>query len=314
MLVEKKTESQIEVSEPQVASILDRRKQLKRQRRVRFWQTVWRTGAILGLTVTLGWGLNQPEWKVRSLEQVTILGHSQVSTETLQALLPITYPSSLIQIQPQAIAQQLTTKAHIETVTVSRQLFPPQVSIVVQERLPVAKTTCNQCVLSTLNTQQFKPSNTWLIDATGVPLPLSSYPALSRTQSLPELSLKGFLKRPQTSTQANNIVDIDKSLKKQWQAAFPQLHQSPLKIREVDWQDPNNLKITTELGLIHLGKFSNKLKLQLQVLDKMRSLASDIDIKTLNYIDVSDPEHPILELKPSSAKSKNPASVSQFMQ
>lgn len=205
MVVEDSEDLSVEQPSPKVESILDRRKQLKRQRRNRFLQSIWRTGATFSLTVALGWGLSQPEWKIRSLDQINILGNTQLSTQTLERLLPVTYPSSLIRIQPQAIATQLKTYGHVERVLVSRQLLPPKVNIVIQERSPVAKARCNGCVLLHKGQAPFEKSDLWLIDAAGVVLPLESYPELKRNQSLPQLEIDGYLLPDQSGTPSRAV-------------------------------------------------------------------------------------------------------------
>lgn len=289
---------------PKVESILDRRNQLKRQRRNRFAQSLWRMGATLGFAVALGWSLSQPEWKIRSLRQINILGNTQLSTQTLERLLPITYPSSLIRVQPQAIAHQLQSYAHVEQVTVSRQLFPPQVNIVIQERSPVAKTHCGGCILAYEGQFPFPKSDTWLIDSAGVVLPVESYPDFKGKQALPSLNIDGYVTKLKPSEQSKALegkpIAMNVTKQRQLQKMLPLLLGSPTSIQQIDWRDPTNLKLRTSLGMVHLANASEHpqtLKKQLEALDKMRSIPNKIDLKTVAFLDLSDPDHPMFELK-----------------
>ena len=309
-------------SESQVNQILGRRRQLKRQRRVRFWQATWRTLATIGLTVGLGWTLTQPEWQIRQPSQVKIItvnGKPPRSRETLEQFLELSYPVSLMQLRPQAIANQLETRAHISKAIVRRQLFPPRLIISVQEHDPVALTRCDRCVLVTdptrPNAVSLGPDPVWLLDHRGVALPLSSYPHLSAGQPLPPLEVVNVLKPlPEPATQSLTLsaeagpvqgMAIDGLKQRQWQQMYPTLHKSPVKIVKVGWQPSNTLILTTQLGQVHLGPYGPKLGQQLRVLDQMRSLPNAVDPSQIAYIDLEQPERPVLELRnPSPSKPK----------
>ena len=312
MAVEENGDSVAEQPVQKVESILDRRNQLKRQRRNRFLQSSWRIGFTLGLAAALGWGLSQPEWKIRSLNQIKVLGNTKLSTQTLERLIPVTYPSSLIRIQPQKIAGQIKNYSHVERVTISRQLFPPQVTIVVQEREPVAQAKCNGCALTYDGQSLFGKSNRWLIDSQGVVLPQESYQNLD-PKMLPTLEIDGYLHPPSAESQPEKIdgkpVTTSVNQQKKLQKMLPLILKSPVEIKRVDWRDPNNLKFHTALGTVHLAdptQSPKQLQAQLQALDKLRSLPSKIDLKTVAFLDLSDPQYPTLELK---AKPKQPQPI-----
>ena len=305
----------------QVISILDRRRQLSRRRRVRFWQAVWRTSTILGVTAVLGWAVSQPEWQVQTAEQVKFVGNTSLSQETLDKLTPLHIPTSLIRIRPRAIARQLQEKAHIRSVSVSRQLLPPRVNIFIQERSPVARIDCGACTLEHLESLGFSPSPTLLIDTEGIVLPVSSYQGL-KTEALPSLVVRGYLNRKRSNnapgrpatqpasaqgTDPGGSLTLNPNKQRQWRAMISHLLQSPISIHEMDWRDPQNLKLNTPLGWVHLGSDSKQLPEQLQALGKMRSLGTKIDLKTIAYIDVSTPEDPVLELKSPIKKQLPPS-------
>ena len=300
MVVEENEDLNVGQPLQKVDSILDRRKLLKRQRRNRFLQKLWRTGAISGIAIFLGWGLHQPEWKIRSLDQVTILGNTQISTQTLETLLPLTYPSSLIRIQPQSITQKLKNFAHIDKVSVSRQLFPPQVTVVIQERPPIAKVQCLKCQLVHNNETTFPANSVWLVDQEGIALPLDSYPEMKRKQSLPLLEIDGyFTRQKKAQAQTEKRVTIDPDRQAQAQIILPLLLQSPVSIQRLDLRDKGNLKIKSTLGWVHLSEFKNSGQLiaQLKSLDQLRSLPNKVDMTNIEAIDLSHPMKPTLKLK-----------------
>ncbi|MEM9136578.1 MAG: FtsQ-type POTRA domain-containing protein, partial [Cyanobacteria bacterium P01_F01_bin.42] len=239
----------IKVEQVLLDPILDRRNLLKRQRRNRFLESVWRTGFICALSVSLGWGLSRPEWKVHGPEQVRILGNTQLSDQALFQLMPIAYPTSLIRVQPQKIARRLTDYAHVEQVSVSRQLFPPQVTVVIQERSPVAKARCIDCVLVHPGQTPFPKSDWWLIDKAGVVLPWDSYPELKQSRSLPDLEIEGYL-QPHPSEQSKSVT-IDPKQQQRIKALLPSLMMSPVAIKHLDLRETENLKLKTALGLVH---------------------------------------------------------------
>lgn len=307
------------VSEPQLGQILDRRKQLKRQRRLNFLRATWRTIIITGLTTTLGWVLTQSEWKIQQVSQVEFKGNQQISTQTLEQLLPLTYPTSLIQIQPQAIAQTLQDRAHIQKATVTRQLFPARLTVTVQERAPVAVTACDRCQLMTETASadhaKLSPANLWLIDAKGVALPLETYGELQQSGRLPQLSLQNFFQPPPQSAQTSaeaaqqsldkepfQPVVLNPDRQRQWQQIYPILRQSSVTVSALNWQQTDQLVLSTELGQVHLGTYGPQLTDQLRALERLRSLPGAVNVKQVAYIDLRDPERPVLEMRESQNK------------
>jgi cell division protein FtsQ len=305
-------------SDTRVVSILDRRKQLKNQRRSQFLQSTWRTCAILSCAIGLGWLFSKPEWQLRNTNQVQILGNSQISSQTIEAFLPLSFPTSLLRVKPGDIKASLKKHTHLDQVFIKRQLFPPHVDIQVQERLPIAVTTCRRCVLvaNWVEGQPITlgPTDLWLLDAQGIPLPYESYPKLRQVSKIPELVATGYLK-PLTAENAKTIkikdlpaqvtlVSVDSTLQKQWQQALKTVNSSPVKIHELNWSDPNNLQFKTDLGLIELGPFSDKIPAQIRALDQMRSLPQSTDFKKIKSIDLQDPKQPVVELNASTPSSK----------
>ncbi len=302
-------------SDNRVVSI-DRRKQLKRQRRSQFWKATWRTSATLSFALGLGWLFKSPGWQVQKASQIKIVGNRQLSTQALETFVPLTFPTSLLRVKPIEIKAMLEQNTHVDQVLVRRQLFPPRIVIQVHERPPVAVATCLGCLLVVKNSATAQPitvgpADLWLLDDQGIPLPLESYPKLGQTNKAPELVVSSYLK-PLTPQQAKavslknisgqpTLVTLDSNRQKEWQTLFAPLHSSPVKIQELDWQNPNNLSLKTELGVVQIGPSSSKISEQLGALDRMRALHQTVDAKKIKLINLEDPKNPSLEVNPVSS-------------
>jgi cell division protein FtsQ len=305
-------------SESQVDLIRDRQRQLKRQRRNRFLQATWRSVVILGLALGLGWAVSQPEWKLRQQSQITITGNEKLSTSSLQALLPFSFPLSLIRLEPRQIETTLQQHAHVQQVLVSRKLFPPRATIFVKERAPVAMTRCDRCLLITdpndPEALKIGPADLWILDDQGVALPAQSYPAFAKSQALPTIAMNNFLSplpekaaapfKAVTASQRAKLVFLPTNKQSQWQRMYRVLKNSPvittdspIQLSSIEWQDLENLKLQTKLGEIHLGPYSRRFAKQLKALDEMRSLSNTIDTDQVVYINLQNPDQPDLEMR-----------------
>ena len=299
----------VETYSKSVVSILDRRKQLKQQRRSQFLQSFWRTFAIFGGVLFMGWFFSRPDWKIRQAGQVQIIGNSQLSTRTLETFLPLSFPTSLLRIQPNAIRAALEHHTHVEKVWINRALFPPHITVKVQERSPVALAFCSGCVfVADLNAQPVPlgPTNLWLLDTQGIPLPYESYPKLQQSGTIPSLTVSGYFNplTPEKGKQIQgklpkgltNIVEVRPETQVHWKSIFEMVSRSPVKISGLDLGNPEDLTLKTEFGLIRLGPYSPKFAEQLQALDQMRALPQRLNLQKIKSIDLTEPKHPVVEL------------------
>jgi cell division protein FtsQ len=298
-------------SDTQVISMSDRRRELKRQRQSKLWKSTWRTTAALGFTLGLGWLFNKPGWQITKASQVAIAGNTQISTQTLETFLPLTFPTSLLRAQPGTIKTMLERNTHADSVSVNRQLFPPRILVQIQERSPVAIATCPNCLLVVQNPASSQPitigpSDLWLIDDRGIPLPYGSYPKLGSTSKAPDLAVTGYLK-PLDAQQAKavplkntpgqpTLVALDSDLQKAWTSAYLPIRRSPVKIQQIDWQKPASLNLKTELGIVQMGPIGSNISEQLLALDRMRALPQTVDPKNIKFINLENPKNPMIEL------------------
>lgn len=269
------------------SDLAQRRQKLRRQRRVRFLQTIWRFAAVGGIAGSLVWITTLPIWLLHEPGQIKVEGNRFLQTETIRSLLPISYPQSLLYLEPQKIVEQLKVKAPIAEATVSRQLFPPGLTVRVQERYPVAIALLTPGDTKFLNRQAMQDkaaaSRVWLLDEQGINIPLENYALLERSVKLPNLK----------------IIGDQESYRVYWSTIYQHTSRSPVKISEINFQNPANLVLTTELGIVHLGSYTSRFPQQIRTLDQMRKLPTQTNLSQIAYIDLRNPQAPMLQTKRS---------------
>jgi cell division protein FtsQ len=315
-----------------------RRRQLRKNRRNRLLQTSWRSVAVLGLAAGTVWVVIQPNWVIHRAEQVKIEGNRFLATQSIRSLLPIQYPQSLLRIQSSLISDTLTTKAPIAEAIVERHLFPPGLVIKVREREPVAQAIYGSSGkpnnanffkdpkdskdskqpdskptdLKSIDPKpkESKPTDKAdsakaagdkaavenaqpdaFLDENGMLLPLDSYSELNQGIRLPDLKVVGN-------------PDVYKN---PWGSFYPIVRRSPMKIQIIDWQNPSNLRLKTEIGWVNLGPLSRNFALQVRSLDKMRQLPKRLPPDQIDFIDLRNPNNPTIQLKNGRSSTPKPA-------
>jgi len=272
--------------------LAQRRQKLRRQRRVKLVQTIWRLVAVASLAGGLLWVSTHPIWLIRDANQVKIEGNQFLPTQTVRTLLPLTYPQSLLRVEPQAIAQQLKTKAPIADVVVSRQLFPPSLIIRIRERYPVAITLASPADAQLLNQPPPKgqpiANRVGLLDENGVTISFDAFLLAEQSVKLPQL----------------RVIGDSQVYRPYWSTLFREVSRSPVKISEIDFQNPANLVLKTDLGLVHVGPYGSRFPAQLKTLDRMRKLPNQINLNQIAYIDLRNPASPIVQMNTSRDVTK----------
>jgi cell division protein FtsQ len=262
--------------------LLKRRQVLKQQRRIHLGQSSWRLLALAGLTGLMIWAVSQPIWLIRSPREIQVRGNQLLSDSLLQDLVPLDYPQSLLEVQPDTIARQLLQRAPLLGAEVDRQLLPPGLKVTVQERVPVA-------VVLSAQPGDDEPQPHGLIDAQGAWMPITSFGLGPTAKQLPGLQVHGL--QPQ--------------YKRYWPQVYATIHRSPVAIQSIDWSDPSNLVLATDLGVVHLGPYSPELEQQLAMLDKMRNLPDHMQSAEVAYIDLSKPNQPAITLNDAPVPTTN---------
>lgn len=281
--------------------LAQRRQKLRRQRRLKIIQTIWRTFAVSSLAGGLLWATLQPMWVLKTPTQVVMTSDNQLlPDQTIKSLLALSYPQSLWRIQPSDIAETLKQQPAIANATVNRRLFPPGLIIEIQEKSPVAISyPSQQKSTSQCNTQSRAPGNSdekstsscspnqttqrkqgdiTLLDANGALIPWEKYTVLNPHGKLPNLKVIGSPEQYRTY----------------WTQLYQAVSQSSVKISEIDCQDPTNLILKTELGNVHLG-VPSELPEKIQVLGQIWPLAAKLNSKKIAYIDIKNPHQPMVQ-------------------
>jgi cell division protein FtsQ len=273
-----------------LSELKGRRISLRRQRRRQVLHAVWRTLASSGLAGGLVWAATQPDWVIRKPTQIAVEGNQYISDQSVRSLLSLTYPQPLLRIQPQEVAQKLTSpQSPIAKATVTRQLFPPSLMVRIEERQPVAiairaNTVVPQYPTAASKDRVSKRSPVSLLDANGALVPLERYTALKASVPLPKL----------------RIIGMRDQYLPNWPQLYVAVRNSPVKISELDWRNPENIILKTELGIVHLGPYNAQIPDQLNILARMRSLPAKLNANQIAYIDLKDPESPAIQMVQST--------------
>ncbi|AFY32140.1 cell division protein FtsQ/DivIB [Calothrix sp. PCC 7507] len=261
--------------------LAQRRQKLRRRRRMKIIQAIWRTFAISGLAASLLWLAIQPMWVLNAPKQIVMKsGEQLLSDKAIQSLLVLSYPQSLWRIQPSLIAESLKQQPTIAQATVSRRLFPPGLIIEIQERVPVAMAQRPK----TVNGNQ--QVSLGLLDANGVWMPLEKYTSLNPTVKLPMLK----------------VIGLPEQYRPFWTQLYQAVSQSLVKITEIDCQDPTNLILKTELGNVYLGSPGSQLSEKIKILAQMRHLPTKLNSSQIEYIDLKNPENPLVQVNQKNQK------------
>jgi cell division protein FtsQ len=253
-------------------SLKDRRQSLRSQRRLKGWQSLWRFVFLSGLAGGLIWVMSLPNWAIRSRSQIEVKGNQLLAVEQVRQWFPLSSGKSVWDLPTQQLSQQLEAIPPIAQVKMTRQLFPPKLTIVVKERQPVAEATSAQEV--------------GFLDEQGVFIPQKFYAKATQNTLKPTLKVIGF----------------DPKYRSAWVQMYPLVSQSPSKIWEIDWRNPNNLILKTQLGKVYFGLYSEKFPQKIKALVRLNQLPSRIPSSRLAYIDLTNPDSPSVQLKPLPPK------------
>jgi len=119
-----------------------------------------------------------------------------------------------------------------------------------------------------------------LLDASGVWMPLEKDTLLNPGVQLPSLK----------------VIGLPEQYRPYWAQLYQALSQSSIKVIEIDWQDPTNLILKTELGKVYLGAPSFHMNEQIRLMAQMRHLPAQLNLSQIEYIDLKNPESPLVQM------------------
>jgi cell division protein FtsQ len=216
----------------------------------------------------LFWLMSRPEWTIRDKSQITLSGNKFIPSGKLYGLLPLSYPQSIWQLSTQDLGEKMETIPPLARVEITRQLFPAQLNIAVQEKQPIAIAVSNE--------------GKGFLDKEGNFIAQSFYEPIKPALKLPN---------------SPKFLGYSPQYQKFWRKIYPLLQSSPVKISMIDGRSSTNLILVTEIGQVHLGADMNQLTKQIQTLARMKKLPSRIPSHRIAYIDLSNPASPSIQLK-----------------
>lgn len=257
-------------------SLKTRRQALASQRRWKACQSAWRFLAIGGLAGGAFWLVLLPYWTLSDRSQIEVAGNQLLSAQQIRSAFPLPSPQPIWKLPIPQLVARLEATPPIAEAALSRQLFPPQVKVTVRERQPVAVAP--------------SPQGAGFLDAEGIWIASSFYRQAAQPWQPPALQVIGF----------------EPSYRPYWQEMYPLIAQSAVKISAVDWRNPQNLILKTELGTVHIGPYSPEFAEKLVKIAQMRQLPSRLASHRLAYIDLTNPAQPTVQVKPQP-KATSPA-------
>ena len=101
---------------------------------IEVWQFLFFSSTSIFLIYTF---LNQA-WRPIGFDQTKVTGLSGITRNDLKQTTSIFYPKNLLELNPKEIESYLLKKLPIKDVSVSREIFPPQIHLNIIEREPIA--------------------------------------------------------------------------------------------------------------------------------------------------------------------------------
>ncbi len=234
---------------------------------------------MLGLTVGCVSLATSSRWQLTSHKQISLSGNQLIPADEVYGIMDIDYPKSLLKVHPLALEKALIAKGPIADAIVTRRLLPPGLNVRIQERTPVAIALPHPDIaMRALNSNAQNSAQLGLLDAHGYWMPYNSFTQLG--SQAPKLQIRGM--RP--------------AYQKDWPTIYQTLQETPIVIHQLDWRDPANLILHTELGTVHMGPYGQNFSKQLVALDRMRNLNAQMDVEKIAFIDLRNPDNPTLEI------------------
>jgi cell division protein FtsQ len=255
----------------------DRRQALQSRRKLKTFMTFWRFLVVCSMAGGIFWVMTRPNWIINQKTQIEIEGNQWLSREQIYGLIPLTSSRSLWQLQTQRLIEKLKAAAPIADAKVTRQLLPPKLIVEIRERQPVAIVSSPKSVLGFLDKQ-------------GILIPKSFYTNVNKELKLPTLKVIGW----------------SAEHRPYWAELYQLIRHSSIKIFEIDWRNPSNLVLKTELGIVYCGSDTTQFSEQLNALAQMRTLSSRVPVSQIAYIDLNRPASPSIQLKQIPKKISQP--------
>jgi cell division protein FtsQ len=262
---------------------VERRRRLRQERRQERLIQLWRLVFFLLTATGLSWLLLTLGWNLRSASQIQISGNQQIDENVVVKAAGLSFPQSLLSLEPGQIETKLMQELPVQKVAVQRRLLPPGLDIQLVERRPIA-------AASRMGPKGIERG---MVDNEALWMPMDMAKRVEKPASA--VRIEGWI--------SNRRSVIARILQQR------DLLGRPLKTIVVRPAGGVSLRIET-LGLIYLGANEALLDQQLKTIAQLtQSLPTNLRGTSNKGLDLSDPSKPELKLQPVP-NSTTPVKVS----
>ncbi|MDM7936324.1 MAG: FtsQ-type POTRA domain-containing protein [Cyanobium sp. CZS 48M] len=267
---------------PQAPGV-ERRRQLRLQRRQERLRNLWRLVVFSAAAAGLGYGLLRQGWTLSGPSQVEVKGSERISREQAIAAAELRFPMPLLTLDPRLLRSELLEALPVEQVTVERLILPPRLRIELVDRQVVARA----------ERRTARGSEQGYVDRLGNWIS-SSQQGMGSSGSQPETAIRVQGWQARFRPTIVKLIDRRNDL------------GSPL--RTIRFEPDGTLWLTTStLGEVKLGGPDGDLAHRLDVLRYLSGeLPKRLQGQGVRSIDLSDPDQPELGLPAPAAAAPKP--------
>ncbi len=244
---------------------------LQRQNRQRVQISIWRS-LLVSSFVTISVGLMiLPYWQIKNSSGIIHEDDTIVAKSTIYSLLKLNYPQWLWTIPNHQLANNLKSISPIVDAVVTKQMFPPRMTVRLQERLPVASA--------------LSEGKMGFLDSEGIWLDAHFYSNSSQIQDQQNFVLPPI-----------KVINFQPQYRDTWAEIYRlSARYREIELLEVRWEETAHLYLKTNIGKIYLGSDSSLLSQQFQVLARFPKLSTQENISGIEYLDLSNPKNPFIQ-------------------
>jgi cell division protein FtsQ len=205
-------------------------------------------------------------WQIKAQSQIVVQGNRFLATSAIFNLLKLSYPQSIVSFPSQNVEKRLRLIPALQSVRVTKALFPSSINIYLKEKIPVATALASGKV--------------GFLDSQGVWLEPNLYDY--RKANFPLTKIKVINYQPQYSQAWSEIYRLT--------AAYPKTN-----VKEVRWDNAGNLFLIANNFQVILGSNHSLLAKQFATLASFPNFATNKKLHDIAQIDLTNPDTPFLE-------------------
>ncbi len=241
---------------------------LQQQNRQRSRIAIWRCWLVTSLVASSVAIITSTYWQIKKPSQVIFEEDIFVAPSTIYSLLKLNYPQWLWTIPSHELSDHLKSIPPIVDAMVKKQMFPPQMKVKLQERIPVAM------ALSQGKIGFLDPDGIWL-DAK-----FYRYSGEQQNLALPKLK----------------VINFQTQYQETWSEIYRlSARYQEIELLEVRWDEVAHLYLKTNIGKIYLGSDRSLLSEQFQALARFPELATSENLTAIEHLDLSNPKIPFIQ-------------------